>query len=374
MTDTSASRVVVDLNAYAHNLKLVRKLIPPDCAIMAVVKANAYGHGSIPIAKRAVKEGAAMLGVAMVDEAIALREAGIKTPILVLVQPTDNLLGEILEHNLRLMISDVTTGERLGELARKQNKVAPIHVKIDSGMGRQGFEIEQALRNLLYLTRISNIDIEGVATHFPVADLADDPFTLNQIKAFRQLLRFLDRDGIPYEAAHAANSAAIVNYRQSAAFSMVRPGLMTYGIWPTAAPSPDSPLTPVLRWETRVVLVKDLEPGSNVGYGRTYTTSDRMRAAILPVGYADGYKHNLSNRAEVLIHGKRCPVRGSVCMDQIVVDVSHVEGVNAGDIATLIGSDGGETIGAEDLAKHAQSIPYDILAGIGPRVHREYIE
>jgi alanine racemase len=152
------------------------------------------------------------------------------------------------------------------------------------------------------------------------------------------------------------------------------PGLMTYGVWPAATPSPVSPLKPVLRWETRIVLVKELEPGSSVGYGRTYTTPDRMRAAILPVGYADGYKHNLSNRAEVLIRGKRCPVRGSVCMDQIVVDVSDVEGAAAGDVATLIGTDGAETITAEELAKHAQSIPYDILAGIGPRVHRDYLE
>ena len=373
MSEISPSRAVIDLNAYAWNLQVVRRRIPEDCGIMAVVKANAYGHGILPIAQRAVKEGVAMLGVATVDEAVTLRQAGMRTPILVLVQPSEEALGEVVEHGLRVMISTVAAAERLGNIAHKVNKVAPVHCKVDSGMGRQGFDVDEAVRDLLYLRRVSNIDIEGVATHFPTADIPKDPYTLNQIKTFKQVLRQLDKQGVPYELAHAANSAAIINYEESF-FSMVRPGLMTYGVWPTATPTEPPQIKPVLRWETRVVMVKDLEPGSSVGYGRTYTTSDRMRAALLPVGYADGYKHSLSNRADVLIRGKRCPVRGSVCMDQVVVDVTHVDGVVPGDVATLIGTDGTETITVEELASHAQSIPYDILAGIGPRVHREYIE
>jgi alanine racemase len=373
MSDTWPSRVVVDLNAYGHNLRIVRQLIPPDCGIMAVVKADAYGHGIVPVARRAVKEEVAMLGVTTVEEGLTLRRAGIEAPILVLVQPAEEALPPAVEHNLRVLVSDVATAERIGELARRANKVYAIHCKVDSGMGRQGFDIEQAATNLLYLARVSNIDIEGIATHFPVADLSKDPFTLNQITSFKHLLRQLDKQGIPYEMVHAANSAAILNYPESA-FNMVRPGLMTYGVWPTAEPPQASPLQRVLRWETRVVLVKDLEPGSSIGYGRTYTTQDRMCAAVLPIGYADGYKHSLSNRADVLIRGKRRPVRGSVCMDQIVVDVSEVPGVAVGDVATLIGTDGDETISAEELARHAQSIPYDILVGIGPRVRRDYLE
>jgi len=373
MSEFPPSRAVIDLNAYAQNLQAVRDRIPEGCGIMAVVKANAYGHGLVRTAQRAVKERVAMLGVATVDEALVLRQAGVHAPIMVLVQPSEEALGAIVEHGLRVMISTVAAAERLGGIARKANRVAAVHCKIDSGMGRQGFEIDQAVRDLLYLRRVSNIDIEGVATHFPIADLAKDPYTLNQIKTFKQILRQLDKHGVPYELAHAANSAAIINYEESF-FSMVRPGLMTYGVWPAARPAGPSPIKPVLRWETRVVMVKDLEPGSSVGYGRTYTTPDRMRAALLPVGYADGYKHALSNRADVLIRGKRCPVRGSVCMDQVVVDVTHVDGVAAGDAATLIGTDGGETITVEELASHAQSIPYDILAGIGPRVYREYSE
>lgn len=373
MSDIAASRVIVDLNAYAHNLHLVRQLIPSECQIMAIVKANAYGHGSVPVSRRALAEGAAMLGVAMVDEAITLRENGIQAPILVMVQPPDDALPAVVEYNLRPMLSDVRAAERLGELARRANKVIPIHCKIDSGMGRQGFELEEAVRNMLFLTRVSNIDIEGVATHFPVADLPDNPFTLNQVKQFKQVLRQLDKEGIPYEMAHAANSPAILNYPASA-FSMVRPGLMTYGVWPTDTPPASSPLKRVLRWETQIILVKELESGASVGYGRTYTTKGKARVAILPVGYADGYKHSLSNRADVLINGKRCPVRGSVCMDQIVVDVTALNRVEPGDVATLIGADGREMITAEELARHAQSIPYDILAGIGTRVQRKYVE
>ncbi len=371
MTSLSPSQVIIDLDAYAHNLGVLRGVIPSECGMIAVLKANAYGHGLVPIAKRAIAEGVAMLGVATVEEGVTLREAGVQAPILVLVQPLAEAMSVAVENHLRVMVSDVQVAEQLGEIARRVNEVVAIHCKVDSGMGRQGFEIDQAVRRLQYLTRISNVDIEGIATHFPVADLKDDPFTNNQIKSFRYFLKQLDKGGIPYEMAHAANSAAILNYPGST-FNMVRPGLATYGVWPTATTTQMSQLKPVMRWETKVVLVKELEPGSSVGYGRTYTTPARMRAAILPVGYADGYKLALSNRADVLIRGKRCPVRGSVCMDQIVVDVGHMD-VVADDVATLIGTDGNETITVEELARHAQSIPYDILVGVGPRVNRKYI-
>jgi alanine racemase len=326
-----------------------------------------------PIAERALKEGVSMLGVATVNEAIALRHSGIRANILVMGQPVDESLSAIVEHNLRVMISSFSTAERLGSIAHKAGKVAAIHCKVDTGMGRQGFPIETAANELYGITRIANVDIEGVATHFPVSDLPNDAYTINQVKAFKQLLKQLDKNGTPYEFAHAANSAALIQYPDSV-FNMVRPGLMTYGVWPLATPAPDpSFLRPVLRWETKVTLVRDLEPGSSVGYGRTYTTPEKTRVAVLPVGYADGYKHSLSNNADVLIRGTRCPVRGSVCMDQIIVDVTRVPEAAPGDVAVLIGGDGGERITAEELAARAKTIPYDILAGIGLRVHRDYV-
>ncbi|MBI4559767.1 MAG: alanine racemase [Candidatus Hydrogenedentes bacterium] len=373
MTSTSPSRAIVNLSAYAYNLRVVKRMIPEDCRVMAVVKADAYGHGAVRIAERAAAEGVAMLGVATVDEGIILRKAGISAPIVVLVQASAEGLGAAIEHDLRLTLSDVSAAERLGELARRENKVMPIHCKVDSGMSRQGFDLDRVVEDMRSLTRISYIDIEGIATHFPVANSSEDPFTASQIKAFRQLLKELDKEGIPYEIVHAANSAGIVNH-PSSAFDMVRPGLMTYGVWPTDVVPETSPLRPVLRWETRVVLIKEIEPGATVGYGRTYTAPARMRTALLPVGYADGYKHGLSNRAHVLIGGRRCPVVGNVSMDQTVVDTTQVPEAKVGDTAVLIGQDGSEIVTVEELARHAQTIPYDILTGIGHRVERVYIE
>lgn len=365
------SRAIIDLGAYAGNLRTVRQLVPSDCGIIAVIKANAYGHGMIQIARRALQEKVQILAVSTVDEGIQLREAGIDASILVLMQPSPDAMPAAIENNLRLMISDTLAAERMGELARKVSKVAPIHCKIDTGMGRQGFDIDQAERSILYLTRISNIDIEGIATHFPVADLREDTFTNSQIKTFKHLLRQIDKLGAPYEMVHAANSAAILNY-PAGIFNMVRPGLITYGVWPIPNSVPSVTIRPVMRWETRVTLIKELPAGASIGYGRTYTTTGRARLAILPVGYADGYKHSLSNNADVLIRGRRCRVRGSVSMDQIVVDITGVTGVEIDDVATLIGSDGAQTITVEELAQKAQTIPYDILTGIGSRVQREY--
>jgi len=239
-------------------------------------------------------------------------------------------------------------------------------------MGRQGFAVDGAVKDIQALTRISHIDIEGIATHFPAANEPDHAFTQDQIKQFKHVLRDIEKKGIPFETAHAANSAAVVNYPASH-FDMVRPGLMTYGVAPATTPT-RQPLKPVLRWETGVTQVRRLEAGTSVGYGRTYTTRDTLYAAILPVGYADGYRHGLGNTGDVLIHGHRCPVRGSVCMDQTVVDVTHLpRTVQPGDTATLIGQDGNERVTAEELAERCGTIAYEILTGIGPRVGREYV-
>jgi alanine racemase len=367
----SVSRAIIDLEAYASNIRALRKLLPQNARVIAVVKANAYGHGLEQIARRAIAENVQMLGVSNVEEGIQLRTAGIDAPIIVLMQPAADAMHAAIEHNLRVMISHTSAAERLGEIARKLNRVAPVHCKIDSGMGRQGFDIENAERSIMYLTRISNIDIEGIATHFPAAELREDPFTLNQIKTFRHLLKQLDKQGIPYEMVHAANSSAIVNYPASI-FNLVRPGIITYGVPPVADMPPPVPLHPVLRWETRIALIRDMPAGAPIGYGRAYTTSSRAKLAILPVGYADGYKYALSNNADVLIKGRRCPVRGAVSMDQIVVDVTGVPTVQVDDMATLIGVDGSESISVLELAQKAKTIPYDILTGIGPRVLREY--
>lgn len=372
MYETAPSRAIVDLDAYAHNLHEVRRIVGEKVGIVAVVKANAYGHGLVPVAQRALKEGAAMLAVAMVEEGVTLREAGIEAPILVLVQPDRDALPAVVTHRLTVMLCDVGTAEALGQLAHRANRVVAAHCKIDTGMGRQGFDMGKAKESIEYITRISHIDIEGIATHFSSADIPEDTYTAGQVRAFKQLLRQLERAGIPHEVTHAANSAAVLNYHASH-LDMVRTGLMTYGVCPAVKPGVRVDLRPVLTWRTRVAQVRRIEAGASVGYSRTYVTPSRMDAVILPVGYGDGYRHAFSNRAEVLIHGRRCPVRGAVSMDQILVETTHVGEVRQGDVATLIGADGDERITAAELARIADTIPYEILTGIGTRVPRQYV-
>ncbi len=372
MKSYAPSKVIVDLNAYASNLHAIQGIIGEKSRIIAVVKADAYGHGLIPIARKAVEAGVSMLAVAHVDEGICLREAGIKTPVLVMLQCSPDALAAIVEYNLTLTVSDIATAELLGSLAQRADSVASIHCKVDTGMGRQGFLLESAVEDIQYLTRISHLDIEGISSHFSNAEIPDDSYTQGQIRAFRQLLKVLDKVGIPYETSHIANSAGIINHTGSL-LDLVRPGLLTYGIWPTDRIPEYTPIKPVLRWLSRVTQIRQLSAGASIGYGRTFTTSAPMRVAVIPVGYGDGYLHSLSNCAEVLIHGRRCAVRGKVSMDQIVVDVTQISGIKSGDVVTLIGPDAQEQIRVENLAKWANTIPYEIVTRIGNRVKREYI-
>ncbi len=367
------SRAVIDLNAYRHNLRLARRLAGgANSGVIAVIKANAYGHGLVPLGRVAAAEQCLMLGVATLEEAAALREAEVSAPILLMVSPHMDQLDEVVRLGLRLGLSDLEMAAKVGEIAERMDKVVRVHIKVDTGMGRQGFHESEAVEAMRRVARIARLDIEGVATHFPAADVPDDPQTRDQIRRFRQLLRDAARAGIPFTCAHAANSAALVHYADSV-FDAVRPGLLTYGIWP-GPPAPNARLLePVLAWETRVIQVRDLPAGASIGYGRTYHAPGPIRVAVIPVGYADGYPHPLSNRGEVLIRGRRCPIRGSVCMDQSVVEVTHLPDVQQGDRVTIIGTDGADRITVEEIARWAGTIPYVILTGIGARVERVYL-
>lgn len=368
----SPSRAIIDLNAYRHNLRLARRLAGGTAGVIAVIKANAYGHGIVPMGRVAATEGCLMLCVATLEEADTLRRAGITAPILLMMSPHLDQLEEVVRLDLRLGLSDLEIPARLGELAERMDCVVRVHIKVDTGMGRQGFHESETVEAMRRVARIARLDIEGIATHFPAADLPDDPETRAQIRRFRQLLKEAAQVGIPFTCAHAANSAALVHYADSV-FDAVRPGLLTYGIWP-GPPAPNAGLLErVLRWETRVIQVRGLEAGASIGYGRTFRAQSPIRTAVIPVGYADGYPHALSNCGEVLIRGKRCPVRGSVCMDQTVVDVTGLPEVRQGDPVTLIGDDGSDRITVEEVARWAGTIPYVILTGIGARVERVYI-
>jgi alanine racemase len=311
--------------------------------------------------------------VATVEEGVHLRDAGIKGAILVMVQPAESVLTLAIEHELRLSVSTVGIAERICEIARRLNHVVPVHCKVDTGMCRQGFDPESAASDLQQLTRLSHIDIEAIWTHYAVANALRDPGTANQAKLFRQVLKKLDRVGVPYEFAHAANSAALVNHPDHV-FDMARVGLMAYGIWPSDNMPEKPPLRPVMRWETEIVLIKNVEKGACIGYGGTYTTSGPARIALIPVGYADGYRSALSNRASVLVRGKRCPVRGRISMDQTTIDITAVPDAEVGDAVTLIGSEGNEMITVQELADRASVLNYEIVTGIQQRARRVYPE
>lgn len=366
------SQAVVDLSAYAHNLAHLRACAGSGQAVVAVVKADGYGLGALPVARRALETGAAMLGVATAAEGVALREAGIDAPVLVLMQPDYAALPAIVAHGLTPMLCDANAARLLDGLARQAGTVLAVHCMVDTGMGRQGFAPADAIQELPDIVRLANLRLDGIATHYPIADSPSDPFTAGQIARLKAVLAALKAAGVVCGTVHGANSAGAICF-PDAIFTMVRAGILCYGVWPTDEIPDPNPLRPVLRWATRVSQVKTLEPGHSVSYRRTYITEEGMTAAILPVGYADGYPLALSNKAEVLIRGRRCPVRGRVCMDQTVVDVSHVPGVAVGDEAVLAGVQGDDHVTLEELAEYAGTIPYEILTGIGARVSRVYV-
>lgn len=372
MPAAALSKLTVNLGHYAENLRNLRARLPETCGMMPVVKADAYGLGAVPIARRAAAEGVAMLAVGSVADGVDLREAGIELPILVLVQTRDEDLALAVRHHLRLTVSDFATAERLGDIARRAHSVTHIHCEIDTGMGRQGFLVDGAAGELRNLTRISHVDIEGVFTHFATADTPEDGFAETQLRAFKQLIRQLEADGVPYETVHAANSAAAV-FMPSSHLDLVRPGLVTYGVWPAKQRPADCPFRPVASWTTNIVLIRQLPAGSSISYGRTYVAPAPQRIAAIPVGYSDGYPLTLSNKTDVLVRGKRCPIRGRVTMNEILIDVTHVPGAAQGDKVTLIGAEAGETITVEELAAKSDLVPHRLLAGIGPRVARDYI-
>lgn len=367
------SRVLIDLRAYKRNLGVIRTLIPEGCRMAAVVKANAYGHGAFRIAHAAAEAGADMLAVAFVAEGVALRKAGITTPILVMVHPGKANLTHAVMHDLTVTLSDVPTAERLNAAAAARNTTADVHLMVDTGMGRGGCSPEEVVATAKRIAVLPRCNLAGLATHFSVAEETQDTFTGEQLAKFGVVREALKEAGISFNVTNAANSAGILYH--DACFDMVRPGLMTYGVLPGGpAKRNELGLEPVMRWETAITLIRDMPVGATIGYGRTYRVEQPMRAALLPVGYADGYPWALQNRCEVLIHGFRCPVRGRISMDQIVVDITAVPEARPGDTAVLLGADKDERITAEELADRAGAIPYEILTGIGRRSEAEYLE
>jgi len=359
----------VDLGAISHNYKQVRRLVGAGIKIMPVVKANAYGHGTVEVSAVLEKLGADYLGVATTDEAMRLRDHGIKAPILILGQVLPEEVKPVVEKGVTLTLS----GDELLpaiKAATPHGLKAKVHIKIDTGMGRIGVWHEEALNFIKNLAQDKSIDIEGIYTHFASAG-RDDFFTNYQIEAFEALLSKLEGFDINIPLRHAANSIATVDFKRSHQ-NLVRPGLIIYGMYPKYTFHKLIKLKPALSLKTKIVFIKDTPPGRSISYGRSYITQKATRIATLPIGYADGYARNLSNKAEVLVRGRRAPVVGRVTMDQTMIDVGHIRGVCAGDEVVLIGKQGRDEIRTEKLARLAGTIAYETVCSISNRVPRIY--
>jgi alanine racemase len=373
MDTQRSTKAIVDLRAIRHNLAQVRNVVGRDVEILAVVKADAYGHGAQKVARACEQAGATMLGVALVREGVELRQAGIGLPILIQCCATRNEIEIILENNLIPTVISYETAKNISDKASVLGTTVPIHIDIDTGMGRIGFSPVDAITEIVRVSKLSGLRIDGLYTHFSTSEIENDPNTLDQVGLFNNLAEDLASHGIRPTRLHAANSGAVINYSQSH-LTMVRPGLILYGVYPSRKLLQKVNLEPALRFETSIVFLKNIEPGTSLGYGRSFVADKPMQIATANVGYADGYPWRLSNRSKAIVRGQSAPIVGRVSMDQLLIDVTTVPDVQLGDIVTLIGSDGSEHITAEDLAEWADTISYEILCGISRRVPREYIE
>ena len=358
----------INLRNLEYNFRLVRKIVGKNVKILVPVKADAYGHGIIAVSKRLERLGVDYLGVASIDEGIILRQNGIKKPVLVLSPIFPDGVQALLKHNL---IPSVCTWElalKLDRQAARRKQKAVIHIKVDTGMHRIGIAHHSARKFVRQVSRLKNILVEGIFTHFPCAD-NKPAFTRRQIGMFEALVRQLEKEGIRIPLKHAANSLGVLDYPDGH-FNMVRPGLMVYGLSPRDRLR--HKLLPVLSLKTKIAYVKAVEKGKGVSYGHTYVTSRRTRLATLPVGYGDGYPRSLSNKAFCLIAGKRVRIIGRICMDQMLADVTNIKNAKTGQEVVLIGRQKDKAISAEELAKLAGTIPYEIVCNLGRRIPRVY--
>ncbi len=376
MTTTNTTRPrlwgEVNLDAIGRNLERIRATVGPDREILAVVKANAYGFGADRVATAAIRRGADRLAVANVAEAVALREASVHAPIHVLGAITEAEADEVMRCDLTTTVHGHRCVPWLEAAARRAGRLAPVHLKVDTGLGRLGCRVEEVPALVARIQASGHLRLEGVQTHFANADV-DPAATREQMERFEAALARVHLTGARGVIAHAAASAALFAY-PDAHYGMVRPGISLHGIDPGNLAALGIRLEPSFSLHTRIGFVKEVAEGTAVGYGSTWRAARDTRIAVLPIGYHDGYPVALSNRAEVLIRGRRAPVVGRVSMDYVTVDVGGVPGVQPEDVATLIGEDGGDEIRIEDLARIAGTIPYELCCRIGNRVERVYHE
>lgn len=366
------TNVEVYLDRLTENFRAIERAVAPS-RVMAILKANAYGHGLVPVAQHMVTLGVAYLGVAFLEEGILLREAGIKAPVLVLGGIIGNQVPLFLQHDLTLTASSIEKLQQINQAAQQLGVKAKVHLKIDTGMERIGVHYYSAHTLLETVLQCNSVEVEGIYSHFANADAADLSSAKLQLERFNQVLAFYEQRGLSQPSLrHMANSGAILQLPESH-FDMVRAGIMLYGVYPSNEVRQTIQVQPALAWKSRVVYFKVVQPNHPVSYGSTWQSDKMTRVVTVPVGYGDGYFRTASGRAEVIIRGKRYPVVGRICMDQLMVNIGWETAYN-NDEVVLLGEDGetGAAISCEDIAEWAGTIPYEVLTNINTRVPRLY--
>ena len=369
----------ISLDNLNHNYHALREKIPASCRFLGVVKADAYGHGAVPISRHLVELGAQYLAVSNIEEAVQLRRGGLRGPILILGYTPPFYADDLAAMNLRQEVHSLEYAKRLNERLSGTKRRIRVHLKLDTGMSRLGFfayDHPQTVEEIRQVAGLEHLLIEGVFTHFPVADSvdgADASFTRTQFERFMRTLDELKAVGVTPEIRHCCNSGASILYPEFA-LDMIRPGIATYGVLPSTDLRGMIDLKPVMQLRSTVFQIREFEPNITVSYGRTYCTETPQRIAVVGIGYADGLSRSLSNNISFLLHGKRVPQVGRICMDMCMVDVSRVPETKVGDVVTIFGEDGGDCIEVDSLASRLGTIPYELLCGINKRIPRIYLD
>lgn len=374
LEDKKRSWAEIKLSGIAYNYYAMRDRLPQNCKFMGIVKADAYGHGAVQIARYLETLKCDYLAVACIDEAAELRAAGIWLPILILGATRPEFAERLFELDAAQTVGDLTLARAYSSAAVRLGKTLKVHLKLETGMGRLGFDVKNGgIDEALAALRLPGLEPEGVFTHFAAPDeLKKDAYTKMQFRVFAEAVdRLKAVSGVHFAIRHCANSGAVVNYPEMH-LDMVRPGIALYGIYP----GPDTGglgLAPVMELKSRIAAISDHEAGDCISYGCTFTAEKRMRVAVLPIGYADGLHRVLSGKLDVLIHGQRCRQLGRICMDMCMVDVTDVPEAAPGDVATIFGHDGEAEISADEVAEKAGTIPYEVFCALTKRIPRVYI-
>ena len=373
--------IEVDLGAIEHNARRLIEIVGPGVELLAMVKANGYGHGAVEVSRAALRAGATWLGVVSVGEGLELRRAGIAARILVLGYTPPEWTRAAVEHDLTLTIFSIDSAHAISEAARALARRARVHIKVDTGMARLGVAPQQAAEFARAVRALNLIEVEGMFTHFSMADTPDAhgvkgwgiEYTRKQLAQFSGVLDACERAGIPLRYRHCANSPAILKMSE-VNFDLVRTGILLYGLDPSDEVPRPPDFVPALAFKTRVAAIRQVPAGTYVSYGATFRTERPSRLAVIMVGYADGFRRKPSNFGEVLVRGKRARIAGRVAMDQAIIDVTDIEGVQPGDEVVLIGKQGAEEIRAEDIARNLGTNDYEVVTALGARLERKYMK